>query len=129
MKVSSPIATHILEFVAKNLDSIPELEALLLLSESQGREWTEDELAARIYVSPQAARAVVEALHRRGLVALAPDASTFRFGAVTSTEASIVKELAIEYRKHLIPLTMFLHSKGTAAVKEFARAFDIKRDK
>jgi len=126
---AAPVPTHILKFVADNLDTVPELESLLLMSESGDRTWTEAELAARTYLSPSAARTVLEALHRRGFIMPATDGAAFRFGPVTAADLLLIKELAVAYRHHLIPLTTFLHSKGSASVKEFARAFDMKKDK
>jgi hypothetical protein len=125
--ISAPIAPRVLKFVSENLDTVPELEALLLMSESGDRAWTDVELGSRTYVSPQAARLVLEALCRRGFVTA--DASAFRFAPSTAENRELIQELAAAYRLHLIPLTTFLHSKGTSSVKEFARAFDMKRDK
>jgi hypothetical protein len=38
-------------------------------------------------------------------------------------------EVAAAYRRHLVPLATFIHSRASTAVREFARAFDLKKDR
>jgi hypothetical protein len=38
-------------------------------------------------------------------------------------------EVAASYRRHLVPLATFIHSRASTAVREFARAFDLKKDR
>ena len=47
---SPEIPARVLQFLAGHIDSVPQLEALLLLWEDPQRLWSEEELAGRIYV-------------------------------------------------------------------------------
>ena len=54
------IPERVLQFLAERVDTVPQLEALLLLWENPQRQWSEEELAARIAssfrISSQCAR-------------------------------------------------------------------------
>lgn len=124
------IPPRVLQFVAERIDSVPQLEALLLMWENPERLWSEDELAARIYVSRQAAVAVVQALQRRQLVVVEiASAPQYRYNAQWDPTGEIIPEVADSYRRHLVPLATFIHSRASTAVREFARAFDLKKDR
>ena len=51
---------------------MPQLEALLLLWENPQRLWSEEELAARIYVGRPVAATILQALQRQQLVTAEP---------------------------------------------------------
>src|SRR5918999_5127054 len=64
------IPENVLQFIAAKIDTVPQLEALLLLWENPQHDWSEEELAGRIYVLHEAAAAILQALHRRQLIAI-----------------------------------------------------------
>lgn len=123
------ISQHVLHFIAQQIDTVPQLECLLLLYEHDSRAWAADEVAARIYVLPQAAPGVLEALHRRGLLMAEGEPPRYRYNPVGTASRELVSEVADEYRKHLVPIATFIHSKASASVREFARAFDLKKER
>ena len=63
------IPQHVLQFIAEQIDTVPQLECLLLLHQHDNRDWLADELAARIYISRDTASAILQSLERRHLVA------------------------------------------------------------
>jgi DNA-binding transcriptional regulator LsrR (DeoR family) len=127
---SPDIPPHVLQFLAERIDSVPQLEALLLLWEDSQRLWSEDELAARLYVSRQVAVMVLQSLQRQQLVTieLAP-AAQYRYSAQWDPTGEIMPEVAASYRRHLVPVATFIHSRASTAVREFARAFTLKKDR
>ena len=52
LTASPEIPARVLQFLAERIDTVPQLEALLLLWESPQRQWTEEELAARSLRGP-----------------------------------------------------------------------------
>ena len=124
------IPPAVLQFIAERIDSVPQLEALLLLWESPQRAWTEEELAARIYVSRPSAAQILQALERRQLVtAESAEATLYRYNPQWEPTGEVMPEVASAYRRHLVPLATFIHSRASTAVREFARAFDLKKDR
>lgn len=118
---------EVLAFVFENIDTVPHLEALLLIWQNASESWSADHLAARIYVPVQQASAILENLHKRGFVAR-EEKSSYRFAREWDAERQLMPRLANTYSRNLIGITRMIHSKGSASVREFARAFQIKKD-
>lgn len=123
------IPPNVLQFVTENIDTVPELETLLLLREGETRAWSEDEVAARVYVSRAAARGILEALRRKHLVVAQGEPPLYRYQPEQAGKAELIGEVAAAYRLHLVPMATFIHAKAPASVREFARAFDFKKDR
>lgn len=124
------IPARVLQFLAERIDSVPQLEALLLLWENPQRQWSEEELAARIYVSRPVAATILQALQRQQLATAEPASSgKYRYNPQWDTSGEIMPEVAATYRRHLVPIATFIHSRASTAVREFARAFDLKKDR
>jgi hypothetical protein len=128
---SPDVPARVLQFLAERIDTVPQLEALLLLWEDPQRSWAEEELAARIYVSRQAAATILQQLQRHQLIVTAEPASAvrYRYNPQWDTTGEVMAEVAASYRRHLVPLATFIHSRASTAVREFARAFDLKKDR
>jgi hypothetical protein len=113
------------EFILENIDSVPHLEALLLVWNSRPRALSESEIAERLFVNAHGARSIMADLARRGLaVAAEPDRHAYR----SSTKNDpIMEALAEIYRTDLVLVSTLIHSKISPGVREFARAFELKR--
>jgi hypothetical protein len=122
------IPERVLRFLAENIDSVPQLEALLLLSEHAGETWNAEQVATRIYVRNDKAESILSALHRRRLIErLEETPESYRFTAVDDARR-LVAEVNASYRANVVVLTRFIHENASASVREFARAFDLKKD-
>lgn len=125
--MAGEIPPDILAFLTRHIDSVPALEALLLLWDDRGRTWPLVELAGRIYLPQAAAQQILRHLEARQFVeVVAPE--QYRYAAHGTDADALVARLAETYRSHLIPIATFLHAKAPAPVREFARAFDLKKD-
>jgi hypothetical protein len=121
------IPAVVLQFLAKSIDTVPELETLLILSGGPDRAWSVGEIAALTYVSRDAAHAVLRALQRHRLVS-DEGGECFRFRPSDETQRQVVEQTAFAYRTHLVTIATFIHSKAATPVHEFARAFSLKKD-
>lgn len=127
---SPEIPARVLQFIAERIDTVPQLEALLLLWEDPQRLWSEEELAGRIYVGRQVAATILQSLQRQQLVTAEPaPAVHYRYNPLWDPSGEVMPEVAAAYRRHLVPLATFIHSRASTAVREFARAFDLKQDR
>ena len=127
---SPEIPARVLQFLAERIDTVPQLEALLLLWENPQQLWSEEELAGRIYVGRQAAATILQALQRQQLATAEPaPAVRYRYNPQWDPGGELMAEVAAAYRSHLVPLATFIHSRASTAVREFARAFDLKKDR
>jgi len=118
---------EIYTFVGEEFDTIPHLEALLLVWRNQPRRWTASEIARELYVPEDAAQTILEGLHRRGLLAMSE--GQYRYASLSIKRDRLVEALEATYRRELIPISRLIHSKGTAAMRNFADAFRFTRNK
>lgn len=118
----------VVQFILKRIDTVTELETLLIMSAESTRAWTAEEIADRIYAAAPSAAAVLHALEQQRLIRKAADGSGFCFNPASEEERQLVARTALAYRTHLIPITTLIHKKASGAVQEFARAFDLKKD-
>jgi hypothetical protein len=126
---ATEIPDRVLRFLAERIDTVPQLEALLLLWQDPERPWSEEEIAARVYVSRAAAAATLQALHRQQLVTIDGNPPRYSYNASWDTTADLMAEVAHQYRRHLVRIATFIHSGASISVREFARAFDLKKER
>ena len=127
---SPEIPARVLQFLVERIDTVPQLEALLLLWENPQRLWSEEEIAGRIYVGRLVAATILQSLQRQQLVTAEPAATVrYRYNPQWDPSGELMSEVAVTYRRHLVPIATFIHSRASTAVREFARAFDLKKDR
>jgi hypothetical protein len=123
------IREDVLRFIADRIDTVPHLEALQLIWESSGRPWSAEEIASRIYVNaPTAANILQDLLRHRLIVSDGATPPRYHYDPNQDPHAQLLPEVIATYRRHLVRIAQFIHSKGSPAVREFARAFQIKKE-
>lgn len=120
-----PIPHAVRELIAERLDSVPELEAVLLFRDNPGRAWTAEEAGTRLYVSTTVATHVLDTLAARGFF-VATDGS-YRYQPETVDLAIAVDQLADAYRGQLVAITEMIHAKPSRHVRDFANAFRLRK--
>lgn len=122
--VRSELAPDVAQFIDRYLDSIPELEALLLLQETAPKAWDIVSLARRLYVRQEEVEYILAKLRRHGLAA-GDEMRGFQFNAGSPAAAQVARVVST-YRSQLSAVTRAVHAKPPVGVREFARAFDLK---
>ena len=74
-----PVSPRVLRFIAERIDTVAELETLLILCDDELRPWSEQEIAARLYTQPADALRVLGSLARHELVTHDGKPPRFRF--------------------------------------------------
>src|SRR5690349_23826783 len=97
------IPDRVRRLILEALDSVAELEALLLLRETVPRAWLPEAASARLYVSPAVAAYSLAALAKRGL--LHETEMGFIFQPASASLAEDVEALATAYSRSLIAVT------------------------
>jgi hypothetical protein len=123
---SSNIPGAVRRLILEAIDSVAELEALLLLRDSPGIRWTAEAASARLYVSPTVAAHTLAVLTRRGL--LEETADGYRYKPSSPALAEVVNALATTYASQLIAVTHLIHAKPSPSMQDFARAFRFRKD-
>jgi hypothetical protein len=129
MDPASELPADVLAFLDTQVDSVPHLEALLLVWRSAPEAWAAEQIAARVYVPPEIAVEILRDLARRKLV-LPSDktAGSFTYDPAWDRSGELMRRVAEAHRQKLIPVAHRLHEKASGAVREFARAFELKKE-
>jgi hypothetical protein len=123
--MSDQLPAELREFLARHIDSIAQLEALLLLRSAPDTVWDAQGTAKRLYIGEQ--EAIETLAHLAAHHLLASDAAGYRFHPQTQELLDAVGLLADHYKRHLIPITNLVHAKPRR-IRQFADAFKLKRD-
>jgi predicted ArsR family transcriptional regulator len=127
--VSHPIPDDVRQFILDKIDSVAQLEALLLLRANPSDDWDAAEVAKRLYVDEEQARTVLaRLLEEKLLAASTAEPPRFHYQPVSSELREMVNRIAEVYSKHLVPVTNLIHSKPRSRVQEFADAFKFRKD-
>lgn len=114
-------------FLLERIETVPHLEALLLLWHSRPKAWSASAIADALYVPEDSARAILDDLVRQNLI-MAGSAGDFFYESEAGRDR-LVAAVDLAYRHELIRITRLIHSKPSAAIREFARAFRLRRER
>lgn len=120
---SDKLTEDLVQIILERIDSVPHLEALILIQEAAPRGLSAETVAARLYVTDGVARAIVQDLERRGFVARSD--SSFMLDSAPENVV-LVRRLAVSYRHNVYRVASLIHARPSRAVREFAKAFDMK---
>jgi hypothetical protein len=123
--MSDPVPEELRDFIARHIDSVAQLEALLLVRSASDQYWDVPVVARRLYISDQEASDTLSQLAAHGL--LATEADRYRFAPQTQELLDRVDVLAERYKRQLIPITNLIHAKPRR-IRQFADAFKLKKD-
>ena len=120
----------VLSFIWEEIDSVPELEALLLLWQHRPEAWTAEDLAKRLYISSGETLDLLVDLSRKELITVIPGPpEQFRYEALSDQRNGLMGRLDLTYRRQIVRVSRLIHSKPSSAVRDFARAFRFTREK
>jgi hypothetical protein len=122
--VSETIPDDVREFVQTHVDSIAQLEALLLLRRESSAPWDATTVAKRLYIPDHDAAEVLRELLVRGF--LRSDGKTFQYRCPAEVD-TLVGNVADVYARQLIPVTHLIHNKSSR-IREFANAFKLRKE-
>jgi hypothetical protein len=114
------------DFILRHIDSITQLEALILLRAHSDVDWEAKRTAARLYASEQEVAEGLARLCADGL--LICKGELYRYHCKTDELRAMVDRLANAYAHHLIPVTNMIHAKP-GRIREFADAFKFRKDR
>lgn len=111
-------------FINKNINSIEQIEVLLILLANPERIWTIDEISTSLRSSRNSIRSRLESLTARKLAAAA--GGGYRYAA-SGRLHTMVETLAEEYGERRFSVIELVFSKGDP-LQSFADAFRLKED-
>jgi hypothetical protein len=127
---TSDLPEDVLRFLLDGVESVPHLEALLLLWQNPQILWSLDQIATRVYVTPETAAGLLADLMRAGMITTEPGTpESYRFNGSWEEGRVLMPKVATTYGRHLVRVAQLIHSRASPGVREFARAFQFKKDR
>jgi hypothetical protein len=123
--VDDVIPPDVREFIIRHIDTVSELEALLILRASPDERWDNGRIAARVYTSERETAQVLERFASDGF--LERDGETYRYHCKDPDADRTIGGLARSYASHLIAVTNMIHSKPRS-MRSFSDAFRLRKD-
>lgn len=121
------LPSEVVRFLNERVDTVPHLEALLIVWES-GAAWDARQLSTRLYVDEEAATRVLHDLSRAGLF-VTTDSVWFVFDTGNVGAQELMPQVARTYRRNIARVATLIHDKTSSSAREFARAFEFKKDR
>lgn len=116
-------------FIQEQIDSVPHLEALILLWNSRPVGWTAEELSSRLYVTPDQAAQVLRDLGRIEIARELPgDPVKYSYFPRSKEQDEMMQQIDVAYRRDLVRISTMIHAKASSPIREFARAFRLRKD-
>jgi hypothetical protein len=116
------------QFIAQNVESLAQLETLLILHRDPQRDWNTAELARDLYISTDMCEGIVADLERRRLAVRTESGDRHRFHVDDAGVQRLVDLLAQYYRERRVAVITELYSKPSKKVQTFADAFRLRRE-
>jgi hypothetical protein len=129
MTEARELEREVYAFVFEQIETVPHLEALLLLWNSRPQPWTVENLAKRLYVSTDVVDPLLQDLVRRKLVVCVPGPQEgYRYDSASVTQDQLLSSLDSTYRRETVRISTLIHSKPSSSIREFARAFRFTKE-
>ena len=123
--VADPLPSSVRRFIAEHIESVGELELLLLLAAAPDKLWTPEELGRALVTGEEAAHTHLARLVAHGLVT--DRGGTFAFTA--GPKATAVDELAECYAKRRHSVIGVIYGSDERGATTISDAFRVRRRK
>lgn len=114
-------------FILDRVESVPHLEALLLVWRARPQTWSVEAMAKRLWVKPEGAKGILDDLERDSLLIRLSGEEKYACHPDTETDR-LLDAVYDSYRREMIRISTMIHSKASRPIREFARAFRLKKD-
>jgi len=124
-----PSRAEVDRFILTSIDSVPHLEALLLLWQNPSEPWTVDGVAKRLWIDREDARSILYDLTRNQFLSvIVAELEQYTYRTDPGNDR-ILRGLAEIYRQDMVRISTMIHAKPSSSVRAFARAFRFTKDK
>jgi predicted ArsR family transcriptional regulator len=131
MEPEEEVRSQVDQFILNEIDSVPHLEALLLVWNRRPKQWSAEQMARELYVQPERAATILQDLVNRSLVSVNRETSPgfFFYQSNPGVRENLLDAVDRIYRAEVVRVSTMIHAKASPAVRDFARAFRIKKER
>jgi hypothetical protein len=127
--MSNEFPAQVKQFITDRIDSVAELELLLLMRSNSEKSWTPQEACARLYASADAISLLLRGLKNKRMLATTLNDQAFVYQPDSPEMARLIDELAELYRDRRVAVITAVYSKPTDKIQSFADSFRLRKDK
>lgn len=125
------VPSDVRRFIASNIDSVGQLETLLLLRGERNRAWRVEEVSTSLYTPAETASMYLEHLYERELLRRdeRDNGPVYAYDPHTSKVEQVVHAVANIYSTRRHAVVALIVSTPSDQVQSFADAFKFRKDK
>lgn len=123
--VDTAIPDDVRDYIIDQIDSIAQLEAVMLLRAQPGESWDVAKISRRLYVSEAEVSEALDRLVDAGTVCF--ENGVFSYSPAPGAR-DLIERVTDTYRRQLIAVTNLIHSKPSR-IQKFANAFKFRKDR
>jgi hypothetical protein len=121
------IPEDVRQFLIRHIQSIAQLEILLLLYSAPERSWTIGDAYKVVLSNQELVEKTLERFCRLGL-ARKSETGTYQFSPASDQVRALVTRLATLYRERQGRIIQAIYEAPVSEIEEFAKAFKIRKD-
>jgi hypothetical protein len=116
-------------FIREYLETVPQLEALLLFWRHHPNTWSCLDLSQHLYVAPEICQRILDhLLHNKLICNPSPSENLYELQLDEPHRRDLLAALEDTYRHELIRVSKMIHENASPGLRDFARSFRIKKD-
>lgn len=123
------IPEEVIRFLAEYIESLFQLEVLLLVQAHPETAWTAERVDRETRIGLESVKGLLAMFEKRGLLSYGPDPElSYRYQPETEELDRAIKLLAVTYKKRRVKVTSFIYSSPLDKIRDFAEAFRMRKD-
>jgi predicted ArsR family transcriptional regulator len=127
--VADEISRDVDQFIRDHINSVEQLEVLLLLMENAQQEWSAAQVAQKLYRQPVSIAGHMDALRAAGLLTKTQGKEIlYRYAPHSRTMESTVSSLDRAYRERKDTVIRLIFSRPPDALRSFSDAFKFRKN-
>ncbi len=126
--MSHGLSKQVLELISKYIDSLEELEILILVKNDPQKSWSLDRVNDQVRSSAASIQQRLAKLVETGFVAFDSSTKEYRYEPKSENLVTAVTLLAEAYRERRIKVIEAIYSKPVSGIRSFSEAFRFKRE-
>lgn len=126
---ASDLPEEMRRFIAHHIESVEQLEILLLLHGQPGRDWSAEAVARELRIASESAGERMEDMVNDGLLKRRTGSpAEYRYAPDNMGLDDAVRSLEAAYTKRRVTVINLIYSKPIDKIRTFADAFRIRKD-
>jgi hypothetical protein len=127
--MSDEIDLGVRTFIAEHIQSVAQLELILLLHDNPQQGWRATDAARSFGLSPEMASALLRSLCQQGFAAASDDPELFRYAPKSQEFERLIDQLAVLYQQRRFSLVQLIYARPIDKLQSFADAFRFRKGK